>query len=474
MDEGGAFVYRTGVLQRLKGWGKDPLLAVISLVELVGPSRLSHWEDGQPVAKPCENALVQAVAVSQDQTYNTMDMIPALLTDEVIAEYGIKVGQEIIRANGGRCKFQAVTSSYRSLEGKRTTFTLLNETQHWVTGNDGHKLYETIDGNATKVKGRYLAITNAYLPGEASVAERMRGNYEKLIATYGHSGRFMYDSLEANPLTPLTPDAARHVLPIIRGDSVWLDIDEIADSIINSGMQASRSRRMWYNQIIAEEDALYGPEQLKAIEDRDLVLRRGDKITLGFDGSKSRDDTALVAIRVTDGATFVLGHWFRPDNDSGREWTVPRPEVDGAVRDAFREYTVVGFYADVRLWESYISDWTEDYGEQLQAKATLRDPIAWDMRAGGKRGVFAHERLMAAIFDQKIKYDGDLWLQRHALNAKRKTNNQYGVYFDKESRESPRKVDLYAAWMLAHEAYNDYRTRSNRVEEPTTGRMWTF
>jgi hypothetical protein len=34
----GRFVYRKGVLQRMKGWGKDPLLAVICLVELVGPS----------------------------------------------------------------------------------------------------------------------------------------------------------------------------------------------------------------------------------------------------------------------------------------------------------------------------------------------------------------------------------------------------------------------------------------------------
>jgi hypothetical protein len=41
VDENGRFTYRTGVLQRMKGWGKDPLLAVISLVEFVGPSRVA-------------------------------------------------------------------------------------------------------------------------------------------------------------------------------------------------------------------------------------------------------------------------------------------------------------------------------------------------------------------------------------------------------------------------------------------------
>ena len=32
VDERGRFSYRRGVLQRIKGWGKDPLLAVICLI----------------------------------------------------------------------------------------------------------------------------------------------------------------------------------------------------------------------------------------------------------------------------------------------------------------------------------------------------------------------------------------------------------------------------------------------------------
>ncbi|XES01291.1 hypothetical protein HEP87_63070 [Streptomyces sp. S1D4-11] len=35
-------------------------------------------------------------------------------------------------------------------EGGRITFTVLNETHHWVSGNSGDRMYETIDGNATK------------------------------------------------------------------------------------------------------------------------------------------------------------------------------------------------------------------------------------------------------------------------------------------------------------------------------------
>ena len=53
VDDNGEFIYRTGVLQRLKGWGKDPLLAVICLVEFAGPSRVVGWdEDGNPIGGP--------------------------------------------------------------------------------------------------------------------------------------------------------------------------------------------------------------------------------------------------------------------------------------------------------------------------------------------------------------------------------------------------------------------------------------
>src|SRR5690348_2730254 len=87
VDEDGRFVYRTGVLQRMKGWGKDPLLAVISLVELVGPSRPNITPYGleyhelagipakyrlQPKGIAHPQAWVQITAVSQEQTTNTM------------------------------------------------------------------------------------------------------------------------------------------------------------------------------------------------------------------------------------------------------------------------------------------------------------------------------------------------------------------------------------------------------------------
>jgi hypothetical protein len=467
VDENGRFINRKGVLQRMKGWGKDPLLAVLCMVELVGPSRFSHWEAGEPVGIPHPRAWVQVTAVNQSQTTNTMALIPSLMTDHFKAKYNVKDGAVLIRANGGKARLEAVTSSYRALEGKRTTFTLLNETHHWVSGNNGHKMYETIDGNATKQDSRYLAITNAYLPGEDSVAERMRESFNKILEGRMADIGFMYDSIEAHPKTPLTALALRIVIPKIRGDAVWLNVDSIIQSVMDATIAPSRSRRMWLNQIVAEEDAIYGPAEWDPLVDENKTLKPGDEIVLGFDGGKSSDATALIALRVRDMCAFVLGVWEKPDGPQGEDWTVPRSEVDSEVHEAFRLFDVRAFFADVALWESYIADWSETYGAQLAvASPSGKDAIGWDMRGSQKTVTLAHERLMRSIFDAKLAHDGDLTLRRHVLNARRRTNN-YGISFGKESKDSPRKIDAYAALMLAHEALYELRARGKKVRKRT-------
>lgn len=446
---------------------------MIALVELVGPCRVAYWDGDTPVGTHHPNAWVQIVAVSQTQTRNTMTLLPSLMSQRLIDTYDIKPHLEIIRANGGRQRLEAVTSNFRALEGGRPTFVALNETHHWIKSNGGHDMYETIDGNATKSKGgtsRYLSITNAYLPGEDSVAERQREAYDKIVEGRAVDVRFLYDSLEANPLTPLTPEALRIVLPVIRGDAVWLDPDTIIESVLNTTISASRSRRMYLNQIVAEEDALFQPGQIKAIEDPTLTLNLGDEIVMGFDGGKTDDDTALVAIRISDRATFVLDHQFRPSGPMGDGWRVDTSAVDSAVHAAFHQYKVKAFYADYALWESHIDAWAETYREVVVQKASETHAVRWDMRDSQKKVTMAHERFMQAILDRKVKHNGNANLVRHALNARRRTNT-FGLSFAKESRESPNKVDIYAAWMIAYEALHNYLQRGKRQQQ-RTGDVW--
>lgn len=479
VDERGRFVYRKGVLQRLKGWGKDPMAAALSLAEMVGPVVFSHWgEDGSPVGRACPNSYVTVSAVAESQTRTTSEIFQWMISDRLRADYQLNVGIERVTARGGSCQIVFAASSFRSIEGRRPTFSILNEIQHWVAGNAGHQMYQTLNGNFTKSKGgqaRMLAITNAYQPGEDSVGEILRQAYFDQVAFQEKypdkllGGLILYDSLEADPNAPLTPEIIPSVVEDIRGDSVWLDPESITASFLDRSVPVSHNRRMFYNQIVAKEDALYNEGEWDACKASDVELQPGDEIVLGFDGGKSDDATALIAKRMSDGVVFPVMIWERPPSHVETDWEIDRVQVDSYVHWCFKTFKVVAFYADVAYWESYVDAWSEAYRDRLLIRASSKSTVGWDMRGGLEKITRANEALMTKVFesadlrekgaseeDLPFRHNGNRVLRKHALNARRR-ENRYGLSFGKESRESPLKVDAYAALLLAEMAYRDVR-----------------
>jgi hypothetical protein len=155
-----------------------------------------------------------------------------------------------------------------------------------------------------------------------------------------------------------------------------------------------------------------------------------------------------VACRLHDRMFEPLGIW----EPHGVE--VDRELVTEAVHRAFLRFKVIGFYADVALWESYIDAWSREYRGRLQVKASTTSAIGWDMRSRQQIATRGTERLAGAIRDGQVRHSGDPVLRRHILNA-RKRPNRYGISFGKESRESPNKVDGWAAAQLADMARHD-------------------
>jgi hypothetical protein len=337
---------------------------------------------------------------------------------------------------------------------------LLNETHHWAANNDGHDMADVIERNATKSPGgmaRTLRITNAYEPGMDSQAERDRESWEK-NQEKGGKMRMLYDSLEANAKAPLTPEDAPEVVATIRGDSVWLDVDSIVESILDTRNPASRSRRFWYNQITAAEDAWMTAEEWDDIKmtEFDYPASPGDDIVAFFDGSKSDDTTGLVGCRMSDGFVFRIASWSKPAGERGKGWIVPREAVDVAVDTMFTEYNVKAFFADPsdvrddegeRFWEPMIDKWHRQYGRGLEFWAVRSGDrlhsISWDMRSKQRTAVFteAAMRFCTEVQDHSFKHDGSRALRSHVLNARRRPN-EFGISLGKEHRESPRKIDL--------------------------------
>lgn len=484
LDDRGRFLYRDGVLQRLKGWGKDPLAAVIAAIEFLGPCRYDpkgewgedRWGTPQPCGRPQPQAWVQIAATSKDQTRTTMTIFPWLFSREAIEEYGIDIGKEIIYADSGKRRIECVTSSPSALEGMRSTFVIRNETHHWLANNEGHQMNAVINRNNAKSKAgssRALSITNAYEPGEESVAELAREAWENVVAGRVVDTGMLYDSLEAPPEAKLCAEDAPAVLEAVRGDASWLDTERIVQEILDPRNPPSQSRRFYYNQIVAAEDAWLTPQEWDRLAEGTQVPT-GELVTLGFDGSKSDDHSALMGCRVSDGFVFTLGVW---DPEEMPEQAF-RDAVDAAVRAAFRDFDVVGFYSDVHPWESYITTWnTElgiDRGHELCVKATTDNRIAWDMRARQKEftlagAMWVHDEIM----EQAFHHDGHPWVRGHVLNARRRPN-AWGVSFGKEHRESKRKIDALPALILARMARREYLALPERRQRRKKQRVAFF
>jgi hypothetical protein len=145
IDREGEFLYHDGVLQRLKGWGKDPVGACLLAVEMLGPCRFDGFDrECNPRSREMPTAWVQTAAVALEQTKNTMRLVPSLFTPEAKREFQLQIGKERTYALGDQRFWEAVTSSPTTLEGARATFLLLNETQHWNSSTGGHEMAAVI------------------------------------------------------------------------------------------------------------------------------------------------------------------------------------------------------------------------------------------------------------------------------------------------------------------------------------------
>ncbi|QOI66914.1 terminase large subunit [Microbacterium phage GardenState] len=470
------FVNRRGVLRRAKGWGKSPFLGAIALAELCGPVLpVDVDEYGHPYATPQPMPWVVIAGVSEAQTKNTTDAIRAMAGNpDFVDAYGVDVGKtRILTPAGG--KLVSVTASAATAEGGRYTFAILDETHHWTESNRGHDLADVIRRNLGKVDGRSIETTNAHEPGRDSTAEKSYLSWRAILEGRADADGILYDSRQAPDDIDLADrDAVMEGLKVAYGDSHWVNLDRIIREFYDPDLPPEQARRFYLNQIVAAADSWIAPPEWHANRNPDIAPLKlgdptartpgGDTVALGFDGSLTDDSTALVAVRIDDGAPFLLAIWERPEGPAGVGWSVPKEDVREAVAYAFSTLDVVAFFSDVAYWETDVDAWRDEYAERLLVKATTRHAIGWDMRGHQQDTTRAIEALHRALVDHELPWrsheliagqsrglNGHEILTRHVLNARRRPN-RWGISFGKETRESPKKVDALAALVLARMA----------------------
>lgn len=446
VDPNGRWLFHHAARRLAKGSGKSPFAAVLALIEFLAPVRLKDFDADWPggcVGKEVDMPLVQIAATAESQTANTMRMVRAFCPkkSKLVEAYNIDVGKtQFYRLPEGT--LEVITSSFTAAEGAESSFIVEDETEHWHPTNGGVDLAGTLDDNLAKSGSRSLETNNAWVPGRETVAE---ATYDAWLAqeegrTRGDS-KILYDAVIAPAGTDLTDhDSLSSALKFVYADCPWVDVEPIIERIWTPSAREDESKRKYLNWPSVSEDAWTTPEEWALLTDATRVVADKERIALFFDGSKSRDATALLGCCMSDGHVFTIDVW-----EPSKDGVVPVADVDLAVAQTFDTYRPVIFLADVREWESFTKvSWPEQYASQLEVMAVPKgkDPqsIAWDMRGHEFDFTQAAELCNAEITEGAFTHDGDSRVARHIGNARRRPN-RHGISIAKESPDSPKKID---------------------------------
>lgn len=449
VDERGRFPFRRGASRRAKGWGKSPLLAGWSAGEFAGPVVFDGWDAaGQPVGKPWATPWVQIAACSEDQTGNTYSALFAMLAESDLDALGIDLGRtRALLRDRPHCAIEPVTSSAGSREGQPITAAVLDETHLWVQSNGGHRLAAVLRRNLGKMGGRSLESTNAFVPGERSVAEATHTAWER-----GEAG-LLYDAVEAPWVEDLTDKrAVKAALKVAYGDASWVPLDRIVAEIQDPATDPADARRFYLNQLVAGAAAAVDPRRWAELG----TGRRPDdgaRIAVGFDGSISHDATALVGC-TADGVLFPIRVWERPLN-AAADWRIPRLEVEDVVADTFGRFDVGRMLCDPPKWHTEVERWAERWN----AGRTTDDAIVIAFDTNSERRMApACDRFTTALREGSVTHTADPVLTAHALAMFRKKVRASAEDDDGRTRyvfvkgDGGRKIDAGIAAVLALEA----------------------
>ncbi|MFG3639095.1 hypothetical protein ACGF3C_02325 [Micromonospora sp. NPDC047762] len=400
-----ALRYTGGQLRRSQKWGKDPFGAAIILAEALGPTRHDGYTaDGEPVGAPYPTPLIVCLGTSEDQTDNTWrPLLSSVRNGPLINLRGIDAGETKVTLPGGG-KIEPVTTSAKARLGAPLTFLTITESHLFTLQGGYRKVAGAVKRNVAGMDGRWLELTNAWDPTEGSEAQVTAESGDERVYT---------DTVEPQRVEDLSNDEALYA-ELLRqyGDSSrerggWVNIQgRIMHEVRSARYMEADRRRFFLNEIVVGESVFVLPEAWDFQARRDDRLRPGDGIALGFDGSKYRDATALIACRISDGHLVEIRVWERP-RDASADWRVPSAEVDKVVKDTFGAYNVAVMFADPYRWQDYLDAWSALWPDRI-----VEFPTNVQQRMDK-----AIERFTTSFAGREFTHDGSESLSRHAKNA---------------------------------------------------------
>lgn len=454
-----------------KGSAKSELAAWLAIAELdiEGPVRCDGFDaNGNPVGRSVTDPYIPLMATSEDQSEELVfgAMRAILLRSQLADRYDI--GLERIVRKDGEGKALPVSSAPSGNDGMRTTFQVADETHRLILPAQ-KATHRTMLANIPKRKlsdAWSLDTTTTFSPGENSVAEGAMG-YALAVADGRKADADLFffhrQACEGDATCPLhdkphdltKPEGVRAaVLEAAGPQAEWKDIDGICAQFADPTADIAYLRRVWLNQPVRSHDRAFDVRRWAELARPEYVVADGALITLGFDGARHRDSTAIVGTEVATGYQWLVGLWEKPYEDevAGRQWEVSALQVDEAMAAAFKRWNVWRLYADPPYWEEMVDTWCGRYGEERVVKFQTKN---WAKMAIAVRA-FAN-----AITSGELSHDGRQDFARHIGNAHKMLLNHRDDrgerlwVIQKERPDSPNKMDAAVAASLSRQARGD-------------------
>lgn len=451
--------YKRAALSLRKGTAKTEKAMLIAFAELhpSGPVRTIGWSGGEPIGGGVNFPYIPLVATTLEQTEDLgFDVLRYIVGESPLADdFDIGLERIMVLDDRGRAagKVVPLAGSPSARDGARTTFQHFDET-HRMVRSALRKAHTTMGENIYKRVGAdpwSLETTTQPAPGEGSIAEDTHQYAEKVAKGDVDDPRLFYFHRQAADDAPLnTPDEVRSALLEASGPAAsWSgDIEGLVSRYFDPTVDRAYWRRVWLNQCLPDSDLAFDPRTWASLADPRPTLRRGTRITLGFDGSRWDDHSGLVATTLADGHQLVLGHWV-PEANSALGLTDAL--VEGVIKEAFTRFRVERAYFDPYRWEDLIDRLVGRYGSKIKAWHTNRPRQMSD----------ALRVYRDAMMRGDLTNDGHAAMAEHIGNARRRyedfddPDGQRAWTIRKDRPNSEAKIDLSMAGCLSWEARAD-------------------
>jgi phage terminase large subunit-like protein len=418
--------YRQVLYGRPKGYGKTELAAAIAIAELAGPIA--------PVAPD-----IPVAAASFEQANLLFGTARTMISEGPLRDYLEVYEKEILRKDApGRIYRVAAVAGTN--DGGRHTFRVADEVHEWEGSKERVHIVLT-NGLAKRRDSWALDISTAGYDTDSLIGWLYeKGKQIEQGETTDDSFLFDWQQHPDPDCDLSTETAVRKAVRIAyRGAGPHVDLDRIVARCYE--IPEYEWRRYYLNQFTPTAQAWLPTGAWQACaEPTPEPPPSGTPIVLGFDGSYSGDSTALIGATLgPDPYLFVVGCWEKPE---GRDdWIVPREEVRAVVDRAFERWKVREFACDPPGWYTEIDQWAHQYGPKVVVRFQTNSV---------KFMSEACSRFYTAVIRNQLSHDGDPRLSRHLANATLK-ETPAGAHIVKESRHSPRKIDLAVAAVIAYD-----------------------